>query len=561
MIKKEAKKSIQRRSFIKTAGAVAAGLTISPVDLFAMRRLNSQLHTTIEPNYNQLVSTTFDTLIEYGRDRYGKEHSPMFAAILTQDTLKCPQEPPMFPSVSARIDAGRMTRRAPGSANHFYDQFTFRAMDMLTELTGDPKYRNAVLDALHFNLNHAVDRRGFPALGGHISWNFYTDRANDQDGDYHELWFMPMEWDLWWAADPDKTRAYADRIWEYHVVDKKTGETNRHSDKQHGWSFSWCDGTLMSAWSYAAVQTGDPKYHDWCRKVADYHWQRHNPKTGLISGSGGKYGQGVKRYDTTGFTTTVMPWARNLLEIGQQLGDEEMVSMGRTILDAYAQYGYNSDKGLFYAQLTLDGKPVRPDAQREFVDGKGEPEGYLATWLPDAGWHEMPIYTAQLYTWAAEHVDRDAYLPIARRFGTILIRAWEERYAGFDDWFAFRDAVQPFARERYKNEYNITHMRHVPKGDVDKQLIERYRQGGYVYQAPFGLFADHYGRMIQYCSAMHRLSREPAWYNLAHEVGEEAVRYLWRDNLFVGHPDKTTYENTDQVGILLLALLQLQKDD
>ncbi len=463
----------------------------------------------------------------------------------------------MFPSVSVRIDAGRMSRRAPGSANQFYDQATFRTMDLMTKQTGDQKYRNAVIEALYFNLNYAVDRRGFPALGGHISWNLYTDRVNDQDGDYHELWFWPMDWDLWWAADPGKALAYANKIWEYHVVDKTTGETNRHSDKQHGWSFSWCDGTLMSAWSYAALQTGDPKYREWCRKVAHYHWQRHNPQTGLLSGSGGTYGQSVKRYDTTGFTTTVMPWARNLLEIGRQLGDEEMLSMGRTILDGYAKYGYNPENGLFYAQLTLDGKPVRPHAQREFVDGKGEPEGYLATWLPDAGWHEMPLYTAQLYAWAAEHVDRDAYLPTALQFGMILTRAWKERYAGFDDWFAFRDAVQPFAREPYKDKYNITHLRHVPSGDVDQQLLENYRQGGYVYQAPFGLFADHYGRMIQFSCAMQRLTHEQTWQDLAYEIANEAVRYLWRDPLFVGHPDKTTYENSDQVGILLQALFEL----
>lgn len=555
---------MQRRGFLKTTGAVASGITIVPGDFLVMQRADSHLRELTEMqahDYQQLVRTALDTLIEYGRDHYGDKHSPMFAAILTQDTLECPQEPPTAPSVSVRVDAGRMSRRAPGSSNHFYDQYTFRAMDLMTNLTGDPKYRNAVLDALRFNLNYAVDRRGFPALGGHISWNFYTDRVNDQDGDHHELWFWPMDWELWWAADPDKARTYADKIWECHVVDKTTGETNRHSDKQHGWSFSWCDGTLMSAWAYAAIQTGEQKYHDWCKKVAGYHWQRLNPQTGLISGSGGQYGQGVDRYDTRDFTTTVMPFVRNLIEIGQQLGDKEMISMGRTILDGYAQYGYDSGKGLFYAHLTLDGKPVRADALRDFVDGKDEPEGYLASWLPDAGWHEMPLFTAQLYAWAAEHVDRDAYLQTAQRFGIVLTRAWEKRYAGFDDWFALRDAIQPFSRETYKNERGISHTRYAPQGNFNKQFVDDYRKGGYVYQAPYGLFADHYGRMIQFCSAMYRLTREQTWNRLALEVADEAVRYLWRGKLFVGHPDKTTYENSDQIGILLQALLQLQKND
>uniref|UniRef100_UPI003216ED94 hypothetical protein n=1 Tax=uncultured Draconibacterium sp. TaxID=1573823 RepID=UPI003216ED94 len=548
---KYSKSRIQRRSFIKTAGTIASGLALAPgTILYGKNKKPGH-------NYHQLVRTTMDTLIKYGRDHYGAENSPMFAAILDQNTLECPKQPPMFPSVSVRVDAGRMTRRAPASANQFYDQYTFRTMNEMTKATGDPKYRNAVLDALRFNLNHAVDNRGFPALGGHISWNLYTEKPNDQDGDYHELWFWPMEWDLWWAADPEKTRAYVDKIWECHVIDKTTGETNRHSDKQHGWSFSWCDGTLMSAWAYAALQTGEQKYRDWIQKVLNYHWQRHNPKTGLMIGSGGQRGQNIKRYDTIGFTTTVMPFAQNLLKIGKQLGDTEMVARGRTILDGYAKYGFDPDKKLFYSQLTLDGESIRPSALRNFVDGKGEPEGYLATWLPDAGWHEMPLFTAQLYVWAAENVDRNAYLPTAKRFGAILSRAWNERYAGFKDWFAYSEAVKPFDRELYKNEYGINHFKHVPKGDVDKELIENYRMGGYAYQAPFGLFADHYGRMIQFCNAMYKVTKEQSWNKLAYEVADEAVAYLWRDKLFVGHPDKTTYENSDQVGILLNALMQL----
>jgi len=163
---------------------------------------------------------------------------------------------------------------------------------------------------------------------------------------------------------------------------------------------------------------------------------------------------------------------------------------------------------------------------------------------------------AQVYAWAAEEVDRVAYLPTAERFGRILQRAWCDRYAGFDDWAGLRDAIRPFAMEKYKKN-GITYVRHAPPPDVDRQLLAAYRKGGYVYQAPYGLFAEHYGRMIQFSLTMHRLTSNPRWSLLAKEAADEAIRDLWRGKLFVGHAGKKTYENIDQIGFLLYGLLQL----
>jgi hypothetical protein len=55
-----------------------------------------------------------------------------------------------------------------------------------------------------------------------------------------------------------------------------------------------------------------------------------------------------------------------------------------------------------------------------------------------------------------------------------------------------------------------------------------------------------------------RLTGENAWLELAKEVAEEATRVLWRGKLFVGHPTKRHYMNTDHVGLLCYALLQLE---
>ena len=71
------------------------------------------------------------------------------------------------------------------------------------------------------------------------------------------------------------------------------------------------------------------------------------------------------------------------------------------------------------------------------------------------------------------------------------------------------------------------------------------------------MFADHYGRTIQFCLTMQRLTDDPRWLALARQVADEAVKELWRGQIFVGHVMKKHYMNTDNVGILLYALLQL----
>ena len=46
----------------------------------------------------------------------------------------------------------------------------------MSRLTGDAKYRNAAIEALHYQRHKAVDLHGFPAMGGHRRWNLFEDR-------------------------------------------------------------------------------------------------------------------------------------------------------------------------------------------------------------------------------------------------------------------------------------------------------------------------------------------------------------------------------------------------
>ncbi len=498
--------------------------------------------------YVEKVRTMLDNLIEHGRDRYGEKHSPLFAAILDQETLDCPRRLPEYPLDPIRLDPGRFENRAnPGGADVYHDQALFKTLDLMSQLTGDPKYRQSALDALRYAMNRAVDSKGFPALGGHMYWDLHDDELRCQ-GEQHEFWNWPLAWELWWAADPERMPRYARLMWQWHVCDKSTGETNRHSDGKKGYAFTFSSASIMSQWGFVASRTQPEPYRAWSRKVADFHWSRRDPATNLFDSCGGAGGI---------FTTMQATVARDWIIAGRQTKDEELVRRGRAILDAYAKYGYDAATGRLYASLQLDGSPLEPHATRDLVTGdKSKPVGYLAVWQPHVGWQEEPLAMAQAYAWAAETVDREAYMPTADRFARFVEEAWQRRYGKAKDWTGLRKLLSPLSIEFYRVR-GVLHSRSIQTDDVDTTAMEEYRNGGYAYQAPYGLFADHYGRMIQFSLSMHRLTGDDKWLALATEAADEAVEQLWRGRLFVGHPLKKHYMNTDHVGLLLYALVQL----
>jgi hypothetical protein len=304
----------------------------------------------------------------------------------------------------------------------------------------------------------------------------------------------------------------------------------------------------MSQWGFVSSQTQSEPYRGGSKKVADFHWSGRDTTTRLFDSSGHPNGL---------FTTMQATVARDWIVVGRQTGDEELVRWGRTILDGYAKHGYDATTGRFYASLRLGGTPLDPHAERGLVTGdQRQPVGCLAIWQPHAGWQEEPLAMAQAYAWAAENVDREAYLPTAKHFAQLLEEAWQRRYGRSKDWNGLRKLLAPLPVEFYKAN-GVLHSRPFRAHDVDAKAMEEYRKGGYVYQAPFGLFADHYGRMIQFSLCLYRLTGNDKWLTLATEVASEAVDQLWRGKLFVGHPLKKHYMNTDHIGLLLHALLQL----
>jgi len=454
----------------------------------------------------------------------------------------------------------------------------------MTRRTGDPAYLKAAVDATEYLLNHTASRStGMPTLGGHSYWHLYQDvldyqgkeygpdhpkdRYNAYSADNHEFWNWPLAWEIFWMADAKSATRYAQQIWQNHVCNKKTGETNRH-DRGWGLAFTFMVGNFLEAWSWAYKETGDQKFKDYCERVTDFYWtspKTRNKDTNLIVASG-RYGQ---RGDQQNATSMLPIFAYHVIETGRRVRSDQMVDRGKAILQGYAKYSYDKDKGAFYNSMSLDGKPNNPGGARKvesevidqevlkkilqsddptafrtfkrrkekFVLGTDVlPTGYQAVWKPYVGYHELPLVSAQVYGWAACEVDKKKYLPVALNWGKLIVKAWQNRYGDFDSWQKFKETLE-----------------------TDPAVMQQYRQGGYIYQAPFGLFADHYGRVIQFAISLYGVTGDKSWQDFAVEVADAACKELETEKIFVGHVEKRDlYENSDGVGILLYGLLQLQ---
>ncbi len=222
-----------------------------------------------------------DTMIENGTDRYGVEHSPLFAAMLDLETLRLPVEqvpPEFYRSRNRQVQSTgfglpptptgvRPGDRAPFGNNIEHDFSLLRAMYKLSVLTGDKRYEQRADEYLAFWLKHCQSpETGLMASGEHNSWDFVRERAHS---DVHEV-FRPFPfWDKLYAIDPYRALRIAEGLWMSQIADKGTGDFNRHAGyRMHrpakgaatGAAFPRHAAFYIWAFANAYVESRDPKF-------------------------------------------------------------------------------------------------------------------------------------------------------------------------------------------------------------------------------------------------------------------------------------------------------------
>ncbi len=467
--------------------------------------------------YRVCVQTCLDNLVEHGTDRYGPVHTPMWMSIVDVRANASPREPEVLDGLVR--SEGRLHRRNPAGCDLWDDQPMLRTAYAFSDLTGDKKYADAADAYIAAFFERARLVNGLLSWGSHVYYDAYTD---EPDGDRlgnrcgpHEILVLCANWDRMWAVDPKGVQKEIELIWEWHIVDKKTGQHNRHDDKRPGCDFAFSGGSFLQAFAFLHSKTKDPEHLKWAKTVAGHHWNARNPETNLAPDAPST----GNRYDAThSFTTLPGPHSATLLKAFEATGDPSFKDTALAYIRAYAEHGWDEDAGQYRAMLALDGTPIMSQEKGEGYD-VWKPTGYIDVWRSIMYSYEFPMAAAQTAVYAHELTGDAAALESAKNWARTI-----------------RASFPPGLGRRW--------------GKETREALPGAEEKG-------GTYAENYGRAISFFLHLHRATNNPADLRTALDLADEAVGKLYENGWFKGHPAKPYYEATDGVGYLLYALTEL----
>jgi len=483
-----------------------------------------------ESPYLTTVRTCVATLIEHGTDRYGDVHTPVLVSILDVNTRTCPEVP-------AKLDeyfrVTRRERRNPAGSNLLTDQSTLKAMHALSDITGDKAFADFADRYAGYVMNNLVDDQGFFWWGWHRHYDVFADRPDGHNATLakwnervfpHEIHAMDrIAWDRLWAVNPEAVTRAIEAIWQWHVIDKTTGQVNRHGDGNKGCDFTMSGGAFIEAFAFMYTKTDRRHWLDRAKLIADYYWSNRDPRTNCLPE---RPNAGRNRFDGSSFVTaTTGLYCRALLSAYQTTGDPTFRDHALAYLKAYAEYGYDKKTGKFWGALRMDGTPI--PGPRVFADNidsaegyaAAQPRGHLDLWEPYVAGYQFAIYTAQTYVDAYALTEDPDMLTAARRFADWIIKTPPGTTESADTWY---------------KDYS--------SGPGRK-----------------GTYAGKYGRAISFLMHLYIVTDEREYLHQAKSLADLAIKNLYHNGLFRGHPAKPYYEAMDGVGDLLCSLLQLDQ--
>ncbi len=481
-------------------------------------------------SYTEHVQNCIDLLLAHGTDKYGEVHTPLLVTILDVESRACPEIPE---KLDEYFRVTRRDRRSPGGSNLLTDQPTLKAMYAMSDITGHSDYADFANRYSNYVMKNLVDEQGFFWWGWHRHYDVFKDSREGHNPNRakwgksvipHEIHAMNgIAWDRLWVVDKDAVTKEVEAIWSWHVINKKSGEINRHGDGNRGCDFTMSGGAFIEAFAFMYSKTKDPPWLDRARLVADYYWKWKNPKTNLLPE---RPNAGKNRFDGGSFVTSITGLhCHSLLKAYEMTKQKSFRDYAVAYLKAYAKLGFDEKSGKFWGALQMDGTPIRgPRVYTKNIDSAGgyaaaQPRGHLDLWEPYVAGYQYAIYTAQAYAYAYQLTDDPDMLTAAKRFA-----AWISK---------------------------------TPPGSIetDGTWYKDYSEG----PGRKGTYAGKYGRTISFLLHLHILTGERQYLDEARKFADEAIEKLHHKGLFRGHPAKPYYEAVDGVGYLLYALLELDQ--
>jgi len=462
--------------------------------------------------YLSLVVEALDTLIRHGTDRYGDVQSDaLLVSVLDVRTKQASDKP--AGDAPWRVD--RPMRRNPGAADPLHDQALIRTMYAVSRITGEPQYKEFANRYLQYATKNLVadDDPSF-WWGWHRRYDVHEDVKKGHAGSPHEIHSVErVNWKRLYNANPAATRAEIRHIWRKHVVDKQTGEINRHDDGQSGLSFIMSSGAFIEAFAAMYESTREEKWLERATLLANFN-ARHRSQAGLLADAPND----TSRWDGRRSTTTLPGlYARSLLRAYEMCGHKAFREQAVSYLKAWHKHAYDPDAGSFWGSLRLDGSPVKGPRVADGSYSQYEPRGHVDLWQPYVLGYEHPLAAAQSYARAYRVTEDPMLLRAAERWQTLIDAKFPPTSARTGTWY---------------DGYSRAWARH-------------------------GTYAENYGRVVLFYLDLYAATGRAALLKKARRAAEEAVASLWTDGLFRGHPNKPFYEAVDGVGILMESLVRL----
>jgi len=259
----------------------------------------------------EAARTFADQVLDHGRDVYGKKHTPLLVDGINLDT-GAPVEW-TYGGAWEELPIRKRNRfeffaaQKPGDrwmlSNLANQQTLFRTLDALGTLTGDPRYREAALEATRYAFRNLQSPAGPLYWGGHIAYDVRADKIVIEQH-AHELKFHLPHYPLMIEAGKRDCLRSIEGMWDVHVLDWKTLDMNRHGNHltrspatfpwKHrydplpppfpgkGLSFCGTGCDLMLAAIEHHRSSGKTAPLTWALRLATRYSESRNPNTGLV---------------------------------------------------------------------------------------------------------------------------------------------------------------------------------------------------------------------------------------------------------------------------------------
>ena len=231
-----------------------------------------------------------DNILQHGRNLYPHQDNPLIADGIDLKTLK-----------GARIDVGAEVVEGAVLSNPACQQHLLRMLTGLTNLTGDPKYREAAEAVFRHMFNVLSDKNGLFHWGGHKAFDLEKNQPVTGKSGPHELKCHYPFYDLMWEIDPEGTKRYIEAVWNAHIYDWAVLDFSRHGKYdieigklwQHdyrggriffvgrGLTFINCGSDLYYAAGMLHHLTGEDLPLVWAKRLNNRFVETRDPATGM----------------------------------------------------------------------------------------------------------------------------------------------------------------------------------------------------------------------------------------------------------------------------------------